>query len=193
MPGDRQAARRLFGIGKELVVLTVARLDDRNGYKGHDKVIRLMPELERRGLPFTYLIAGTGSDRERLSALAIEYGVSDRVRFLGMVADEDLPDLYRAADLFALPSTGEGFGIAFIESMACGTPAIGLSIGGSPDALADGELGTCAGINAFPQEFLKALKSCRSVQSDLPLTVERRFGYNSYSKSVYLKLKSLNR
>jgi hypothetical protein len=62
--------------------------------------------------------------------------MGERVRFLGAVAEGDLPDLYRAADVFVMPSTGEGFGIAFIEAMACGTSAVGLSAKGDRDALA---------------------------------------------------------
>ena len=64
------------------------------------------------------------------------------MRFLGAVDQNCLVDAYRAADLFVMPSTGEGFGIAFLEAMACGTPALGLDVAGARDALADGELGT---------------------------------------------------
>ena len=67
---------------------------------------------------------------------------ADRVIFLGGVAPQRSRDAYRMADLFVMPSTGEGFGIAFLEAMASGTPALGLNAAGAPDALADGELGT---------------------------------------------------
>jgi phosphatidylinositol alpha-1,6-mannosyltransferase len=135
-PGDRAASRLRFGLGAERVLLTVGRLAASERYKGHDRVIDALPRLVAAGHDLVYLVAGSGDDRARLEALARDRGVSDRVRFLGEVPDEALPDLYRAADLFVMPSTGEGFGIAYLEAMACGTPAFGLAVNGDADALA---------------------------------------------------------
>jgi phosphatidylinositol alpha-1,6-mannosyltransferase len=112
---ERAGARARFGISDQFAILTVARLDAREGYKGHDRLIPLVSRLRKKGQNVIYLIAGTGDDRPRLEELARSVGVEQQVWFLGRVRNEDLPDLYRAADLFALPSTGEGFGIAFLE------------------------------------------------------------------------------
>jgi phosphatidylinositol alpha-1,6-mannosyltransferase len=183
-PGDRRAARARFGLNHERVVLTVARLDGRGGYKGHDRIIPLIARLRGQGAEVLYLIAGTGADRPRLEALAAAHGVQDHVRFLGRVPQEDLPDLYRAADLFALPSTGEGFGIAFLEAMACGTPAIGLAVGGAPDALADGELGACVSEAQFPRAFEDALAAATERPATLADAVQRRFGLPAFRTRV---------
>lgn len=134
-PGDRAAARRRFALGDQRVLLTVGRLAASERYKGQDRVIETLPSLVEAGHDVLYLIAGDGDDRSRLEMLACSAGVGDRVRFLGAVDAEALPDLYRAADVFVMPSTGEGFGIAYLEAMACGTPAVGLAIKGDRDAL----------------------------------------------------------
>ena len=89
-----------------------------------------------------YLIAGHGADRARLEALAQSLGVADNVIFAGRVAPDELPQLYRLADLFVMPSTQEGFGIVFLEAAASGLRAIGGNADGSIDALADGAVGT---------------------------------------------------
>ena len=187
-PGDRESARQRFGLGEELAILTVSRLDGRDGYKGHDQIIEILPELSGRGLEVTYLVAGTGTDRERLEQLAHDLKVSDRVRFLGMVPAADLPDLYRAADLFALPSTGEGFGIAFVEAMACGTPAMGLAVGGAPDALADGNLGICVSPEDFPNALISALENCNTRNEGLPQLVRERFGPGHFARVLAMHL-----
>lgn len=135
-PGDRGEARRRFGLGAQRVLLTLGRLAASERYKGHDRVIEALPSMVAAGHDVLYLVGGEGDDRARLESLACAAGVGDRVRFLGGVAGSDLPDLYRAADVFVMPSTGEGFGIAFLEAMACGTPAVGLSAKGDSDALA---------------------------------------------------------
>lgn len=183
-PGDREAARARFGIGKEFVVSTVARLDPRDGYKGHDLIIPQVAHLAAQGLDLRYVICGTGRDRARLEGIAARYRVADRVRFLGMVARTDLPDLYRATDLFALPSTGEGFGIAFIEAMACGTPAVGLAVGGAPDALGDGELGACCAASDFAATFEQLVRAGAGDREKLAGAVRARFQRATFERRV---------
>jgi phosphatidylinositol alpha-1,6-mannosyltransferase len=140
-PGDGSALRRTLGISAKYVLLTVGRMDCRERGKGHDRVIAAIPELVSDGYDIVYLIVGEGDDRARLEARARQAGVAERIRFLGAIPPQHLPEVYRAADLFVMPSIQEGFGIAFLEAMASGTPALGLGVGGAPDALVDGELG----------------------------------------------------
>jgi phosphatidylinositol alpha-1,6-mannosyltransferase len=141
-PGDGSALRASLGISDKRVLLTVARMDSRERGKGHDRVIAAIPGLVAKGYDVVYLIVGGGDDRARLEAWVEEVGVGERVRFLGAVPPRLLVEAYRMADLFLMPSTQEGFGIAFLEAMASGTPALGLDVGGIRDALGDGELGT---------------------------------------------------
>jgi phosphatidylinositol alpha-1,6-mannosyltransferase len=123
-------------------LLTVTRLVER---KGVDTVIESLPSLPPQ---VRYFVAGDGLDRDRLRALARERGVADRVVWLGRVADDRLPALYRAADIVLLVSRQdldagdvEGFGMVLLEAQACGTPVVGGDAGGIPDALVDGETG----------------------------------------------------
>jgi len=141
-PGPKPAALiERYGLRSgEQVILTVARLRSSEGYKGYDAVIRALPEV-RSVAPVRYLIAGDGDDRERIERLAIDLGLADAVTFCGFVPDDELPDHYRLADVFAMPSTGEGFGIVFLEAMASGICVLGGNRDGTCDALADGELG----------------------------------------------------
>jgi phosphatidylinositol alpha-1,6-mannosyltransferase len=183
-PGDRSNARARFALGEEVVILTVGRLDPQERYKGHDRVIALLPALRAKGRKIVYLVAGAGLDQQRLEALARKLSVDDCVRFLGNVCQSDLPDLYRAADFFALPSTGEGFGIAFLEAMACGTPAIGLAVGGARDALADGELGACVHVEEFTDAFLQAMDAPPQHGSQLSMAVDARFGHTVFGEHV---------
>jgi phosphatidyl-myo-inositol dimannoside synthase len=184
-PGDRSFARKKFNLNNEYAVLTVARLAGPDGYKGHDRVMKLLPKLASRlAGPVVYCVAGVGEDRDRLERLSQTLGVAHMVRFLGKVPHDDLPDLYRASDLFALPSTGEGFGIATIEAMACGTPAIGLAVGGASDALADGELGFCVAPQEFESAFFAAMDACRARDPALPGKVQARFGRAAFQTRV---------
>jgi phosphatidylinositol alpha-1,6-mannosyltransferase len=175
-PGDRAAARARFGFGPEKVILSVGRLDPRERYKGQDRVIAALPELVAQGLDVRYVVAGAGDDRARLEELAAEMRVYNRVVFRGAVPSAELPDLYRAADLFALPSTGEGFGIVFLEAMACGTPALGLARAGALDALTDGIALDRDGPTDMAQGLKQALSTPASASSALSHAARARFG-----------------
>ncbi|MDX2257892.1 MAG: glycosyltransferase family 4 protein [Hyphomicrobiaceae bacterium] len=140
-PHRKKAVGRLDLTGRD-VILTVARLSAGERYKGHDRVIAALPRVIARCPAATYVIVGDGDDRSRLEALAGEAGVADRVCFAGQVGVDELSDFYRAADVFVMPSTGEGFGIVYLEAAAAGLPVIAGNCDGSVDALADGVLGT---------------------------------------------------
>jgi phosphatidylinositol alpha-1,6-mannosyltransferase len=127
--------------GRKKVLMTVSRLGSSERYKGHDRVIRALPRLLKQHPDTIYLVVGDGDGRTQLESLAVACGVMENVRFANLVPPEELPDYFRLADVFVMPSTGEGFGIVFLEAMATGLPVIGGNQDGSADPLADGELG----------------------------------------------------
>jgi phosphatidylinositol alpha-1,6-mannosyltransferase len=89
-----------------------------------------------------HVVAGEGDDRARLQGRAAELaGDPAAVRFVGFVPEEDLPDLYRSADLHVMPSIREGFGIVYLEAAACGLRVVGGTGGGSADAIPDERIG----------------------------------------------------
>lgn len=145
-PADRASARQKWGIGDHRVVCSVSRI---HAYKGYETVLKALAALApHERAQITYLIAGKGPDMEALQRRARELGVDQQVRWLGFVPDDDLPDLYRAADLFVLATqerpgeqSVEGFGLVFLEAQACGTPVVGTRTGGIPDAVTDGDGG----------------------------------------------------
>lgn len=119
-PAQIAALRAQYG---EPLLLFVGRL---RYYKGLHVLLDALPQVSA-----TLLIAGSGPERERLEAQALALGVADRVRFLGDVADADLPTLYQAADVFVLPAhlRAEALGLAQIEALASGTPSVSTELG----------------------------------------------------------------
>jgi len=118
-----------------LVILTVGRWAASERYKGADDLIEAIP-LIRESIPNVQLVAvGGGDDLPRLRKLAADRGVGDRVTFFEGLSREQLAACYARCDVFALPSTGEGFGIVFLEAMAFGKPVVGADSGGIPDLI----------------------------------------------------------
>ncbi|MGC1216353.1 MAG: glycosyltransferase family 4 protein [Phormidesmis sp.] len=122
------------------VLMTVARLWPGDIYKGVDVTIRALPQIAEAFPNVKYVVIGRGDDQPRLAKLATELGVADRVVFAGFVPDEALVAHYRLADVYVMPSK-EGFGIVYLEAMACGVPVIAGDDDGSADPLQDGRLG----------------------------------------------------
>jgi phosphatidylinositol alpha-1,6-mannosyltransferase len=129
-------------LGGRKVLLTLGRLAPDERRKGQDQVIRALPEILASCPEAVYVVAGTGHDRDRLESLARRLGVERAVAFVGRIAPAEIADYYRAADVFVMPSTQEGFGIVFLEAAACGVPLVGGNRDGSTDALADGAIGS---------------------------------------------------
>jgi phosphatidylinositol alpha-1,6-mannosyltransferase len=143
---ERQAARARFSTVGKIAIGSVSRLQ---AHKGHDVVLKAIAELPAKTREnLVYLIAGMGPNRVHLEAEATRLGVADHIRWLGHVPEPQLPDVYRACDLFVLCSRAaddqravEGFGLVYLEAQACGTPVVGTRTGGIPDAIEDGKGG----------------------------------------------------
>ena len=123
------------------IILTVGRWAACERYKGVDALIAAVARL-RAAVPDVQLVAvGSGDDLPRLRNIAAEQQVADRVHFLEGLSKEELASCYAAADVFALPSTGEGFGLVFLEAMAFGKPVVGADAGGITDLIRHGSNG----------------------------------------------------
>lgn len=132
---DRQKKRRELGIPDEcFVILSVGEL---NKNKNHEVVIRALASMDMTNV--RYLICGRGELEGYLRRLAGELGVGDKVRLLGFRTD--MPEIYRAADVFVFPSFREGLPVALMEAMAAGLPVVCSSIRGNTDLVRDGENG----------------------------------------------------
>jgi phosphatidyl-myo-inositol dimannoside synthase len=120
------------------VILTVGRWSASERYKGADELIGAVAQLSVEFPNVTLVAVGGGNDIPRLRKLAGTSGVSERVHFLENLSREEIAACYAHADVFALPSSGEGFGIVFLEAMAFAKPVIAAACGGATDVVEDG-------------------------------------------------------
>jgi glycosyltransferase involved in cell wall biosynthesis len=149
VPGPADPAlRHALRLPPGPILLTVSRLPT-DASKGHEVVIEALKLLGAQSTPLRYLIAGEGPDRPRLERLARAQGLADTVVFLGSVADDVLPHLYRLCDVFVLVTPfqtegtpqGEGIPLVVLEAQASGRPAVTSSRDGSAESIVDGETG----------------------------------------------------
>ncbi|MCH8067718.1 MAG: glycosyltransferase family 4 protein [Candidatus Marinimicrobia bacterium] len=134
--------REKYNIKKtSLILLTLARVIPR---KGHDVVIKALPQIVKVIPNIIYLIAGPENLKWKieLTKIASELRVENHIRFLGYVTDQEKLDLYQICDTYIMVSKNadldgdsEGFGITFLEANACGKPVIGSNTDGIPDAV----------------------------------------------------------
>jgi len=152
---SEELAQRLKITG-EPVLMTFGRLVSRERAKGFDEILDILPKLIEAHPRIVYIIAGDGEDRERLQDRVRSEGLTEHVGFTGFVDEADKVDLYRLADLYVMPSRGEGFGFVFLEALACGIPVVASSVDGSRDAVRDGQLGEMVDPD-FPDHLLQAV------------------------------------
>ena len=133
----RQQIRAVLGLPESArVVISVGRATPQKGQATLLEAARLLLD---RAIDVHVLLAGDGPWRARYEALASDLGLNDRAHFLG--DRPDIPALLGAADVLALPSLHEGFGLALVEALACGVPAVASRTGPIPELVREGETG----------------------------------------------------
>jgi len=153
------------------VIFTLTRLASSEQYKGYEQVIKAVGRLKQQFPGIKYILSGQydAAEELRIRELIRACKVDEEVILTGFLNEKELADYFLLADLFVLPSKKEGFGIVFIEALACGLPVICGNADGSTDAIRDGELGTAINVNDL-DELEKTI--VRYLQN--PLTVATR-------------------
>ena len=123
------------------VILTVGRWSADERYKGVDTLIAALARLAPRVPELQLVVAGGGDDQSWFEQIAEKCGVRRHVHFLRGLSYAEIAACYSACEIFAMPSRGEGFGLVYLEAMACGKPVIGGSHGGAPEVIEDGKTG----------------------------------------------------
>ena len=144
------------------VIFTVNRLVSQESYRGYDKIIEILPKIREVIPNVHYIIAGKGDDRPRLEKSIAQRQLQNCVTLAGFVPDSELCDHYNLCDVFAMPSKFEGFGIVFLEALACGKPILAGNQDGAVDALNQGELGALVdpdNTQQIAQTLVKILKN----------------------------------
>lgn len=158
-PAGGDKLRQRLGLVGRKILMSLSRLVAR---KGHDAVLRALPEVIRKVPNVAYVVVGDGPCRAHLQAMAGDLGIADRVFWLGELSDGELPLVYEACDVFVLAcreivdeGNVEGFGIVFLEAAAAGRPVIAGDSGGVRDAVVDGQTGLLVDPNS-PQAIADA-------------------------------------
>jgi phosphatidyl-myo-inositol dimannoside synthase len=174
---DLIARHRLEG---KRVLLTVGRLAEEERYKGFDEVLEILHQLPE---DVVYMIAGGGNDAVRLQHKAAQLGAGSRVIFTGLFPEEEKRDLYALADVFVMPSRGEGFGYVFLEALASGVPVIGSKLDGGREALLHGELGLMVD-PANPAEIVGAIRErLERPRREIPAKLEY-FSFENFKRRL---------
>lgn len=180
----------------DFIIMTVTRIAADERYKGHDKVLEAVSALRVEFPNLRYLIAGKydQSEKERLDNLVKKFNIKGKVIFTGYIPDNALRAHYQLADAFVMPSTGEGFGIVFIEAMYYGLPVVAGKDDGSVDALCNGKLGLLVDpldvedIAAAVKKIITAEKD--KYKPDFNLLMEN-FSFQTYKENLHKQLKKI--
>lgn len=172
----------------DVVLLTVTRLKHSEQYKGYDKVIESLVAVKKKLPRVKYLIVGKYDTEEkaRLESIVAKEGMTDVVIFAGFVKDEELQAHFELADVYIMPSTGEGFGIVFIEALYYGLPVIAGNQDGSVDALAKGEFGMLinpTGVEAIAEAIVATISNPGQYRPDSEKLMQY-FGYETYRRNM---------
>ena len=183
-PGPRNAdlARR-YGLADEPVIMTLGRLVSKERYKGFDATMDAMPLILKERPNVQYLVCGRGPDEQRLRQKAQDMGIEANVKFAINISEEEKPEHYRLANVFALPSKGEGFGIVLLEAMATGLHTVASDLDGGREALREGLLGRLVNPEN-PQDVARAILAALNEPPSVPQGLDY-FAFPAHSARVH--------
>lgn len=127
-----------WAAGERVTIGATSRLSPE---KGLPHLLRAVAMLRDRGVDADLVLAGEGPSRRQVEALIGSLGLVDRVALLGEVPHDDVPAVLERLDVFALPSTWEGFGVSAVEASAMMLPIVASDVHGIPDVVVDGRTG----------------------------------------------------
>jgi len=187
---------RYVGELRTPIIFTMSRMDIHERNKGYDQVLDCLCSLSIDFPDLKYIIAGkiTEPERKRILKKVKDLKVEKRVILPGFISAEELTDHYLLCDVFIMPSTKEGFGLVFLEALACGRPVIAGNKDGSVDALRNGELGALvdpAATQEIQYALLSALQKPRNQHAQaLQALTFKHFHFEQYKLQVNTLLQS---
>jgi phosphatidylinositol alpha-1,6-mannosyltransferase len=191
-PGWAKKARPLPArFAGRRTILIVGRMAGPDRDKGHEALIRALPEVVRRVPDTVLVIVGRGADELRLRQLSKALGIESAVEFVGYVPDWDLPAYYEACKVFAMPSFGEGFGLVYLEAMHHAKPCLAGNRDAAPEVVQDGQTGLLVepGNVAQVREALIRLLEDRVLAARLGEAgrrrLEKQFTYEHFAERLY--------
>lgn len=171
------------------LLLTVTRLSFSERYKGYDNTIEMLPLLLQQYPNLHYLLGGKADQQEtkRIKELIDGLQINKQMILPGFIEDKELIDHYLLGDVFVMPSRKEGFGIVFIEALACGRKVIAGNKDGSADALMNGELGVLVDPDdktALAKAIIHSLENNEYSPQQLQEKVIMAFGFDKYKERL---------
>ncbi len=183
-PMAKDIARRELGLNHQKVILFVGRIEP---LKGLEQLLQAFTLIKDEKPPMLMIVGGddhSQSQVQTLQRMAEDLHIEDRVTFVGSVAQEKLPLFYSAADICAIPSYYESFGMVALESLACGTPIVATNVGGMKRVIRWREMGRVAKDNSprnLAREMAELLSSDGNQARDIR-TRQARMAEFSWSK-----------
>jgi glycosyltransferase involved in cell wall biosynthesis len=187
---SREKLKGKYGLEGQPVVLTLSRLSS-GEEKGQHRVLAAMPEVLKRYPETRYVVAGPGND-DRITKVLSDYPSLKRSLVqIGPVSEEQKLELYNLCDVFILPSKNEGFGIVFIEALACGAQVIASDAYGCREGLQDGQLGALVDPEdsvSISREILNALGRASCIDEKQRISIREKtlkiYGYQAWCNTV---------
>lgn len=189
-PVDKVDARMRLGFNdKEKIVLYVGRFA---ALKGIDRLLKAMTHLSDLQDLKLVIIGGDGDSAPEFiefQRLSSKLDINDKIFFAGRLEQDELPQYYSAADLLAVPSYHESFGLVALEALACGTPVVATEVGAMDSVISDGKTG-CVVVDSRPSAFAVAIRDFVSKPPGDPETVDsirasvRQFNWSNVADAM---------